>query len=592
MIHGKHNLKFGGELRMLTLYNDQLGGTTYSFANVAAFLANSPSSIAFNGDLSAKSPFTGLSGQAHLRQNLYIFYAQDEWKMLPTLTMSYGLRYEYYQPLHDVNNKAVIFDIAKGDIVAGSSAPWYKSSKKNFGPRLAFSWSPERFKNKTVFRIGGGYYYGPGQTEDQLQPSANDRISRTISSGPQLAYPFDVSTIYQTYNINDPNLGYQPRAYGAGYRIPERILSYTASVQQSLPGNAVLTVAYVGSQGRNLFLRSVTNKIIGVTMNPTTGAGSAVREFGNRFAEIDYKTSGGTDNYNSMQITLNRRYASGLSLGAQYGWAHGIGDSGGSNEANTAGNPFNFAADRGSNNFDIRQSFNMTALYDLPVGKGKKFMKDAPTRNGPAARRLATGRHRERPHRRADRRTDHAPRHRLSRYARWQHLRQPGSGQRHGGHGAGGQHAGRRQQPQRAASGCGGRRGPVLEERAELAESGGVFDSGGRDLRQLGAQRLSGPGLQQFDITLEQEVPRGGGQERGVPLGVLQHLQPRELRQPRESAAGGGPADRAGSPGIQPGVAFSPSTAGGNFGVLTSTVSNQIGIGTNRQIQLSLRLNF
>jgi hypothetical protein len=79
-----------------------------------------------------------------------------------------------------------------------------------------------------------------------------------------------------------------------------------------------------------------------------------------------------------MQITLNRRYDSGLSLGAQYGWAHGIGDSGGSNEANTAGNPYNFAADRGSNNFDIRQSFNMTALYDLPVGEGKKFMKDAP----------------------------------------------------------------------------------------------------------------------------------------------------------------------------------------------------------------------
>ena len=206
---------------MLTLYNDQLGGTTYSFGSVAAFLANSPSSIAFNGDLSAKSPFTGLSGLAHLRQNLYIFYAQDEYKLLPTLTMSYGLRYEYYQPLHDVNNKAVIFDIAKGDIVAGTSAPWYKSSKKNFGPRLAFSWSPERFKNNTVFRIGGGYYYGPGQTEDQLQPSANDRIGRTITSGPQLVYPFDVSTIFQTYNVNDPNLGFQPRAYGVGYGIPE-----------------------------------------------------------------------------------------------------------------------------------------------------------------------------------------------------------------------------------------------------------------------------------------------------------------------------------------------------------------------------------
>src|SRR5205807_8048941 len=119
-----------------------------------------------------------------------------------------------------------------------------------------------------------------------------------------------------------------------------------------------------------------------------TGAGAAIREFGsvvtapgtvtNRFAEIDYKTSGGTDHYDAMQVTLNRRYSSGLSLGMQYSWAHSIGDSGGSNEANTAGNPFNFGADHGSNNFDVRHSFNMTALYALPVGKGKMYWKDAP----------------------------------------------------------------------------------------------------------------------------------------------------------------------------------------------------------------------
>src|SRR5262249_34451598 len=93
---------------------------------------------------------------------------------------------------------------------------------------------------------------------------------------------------------------------------------------------------------------------------------------------IDYKTSGGTDHYDAMQMTLNRRFSSGLSLGAQYSWAHSIGDSGGSNEANTAGNPYNFQADRGNNNFDIRQSFNLTALYDLPFGRGKKFMQNAP----------------------------------------------------------------------------------------------------------------------------------------------------------------------------------------------------------------------
>src|SRR6185295_17412888 len=131
-----------------------------------------------------------------------------------------------------------VFDIAKGDIVP-QGTNWYRSSKRNFGPRLAFSWSPKRFENRTVFRIGAGYYYGPGQTEDQLQPEANDRIGTTISSGSLLAYPFDTAVASQNYNINNPNLQFQPRAYGVGYGIPERILSYTASVQQQLPGNAV-----------------------------------------------------------------------------------------------------------------------------------------------------------------------------------------------------------------------------------------------------------------------------------------------------------------------------------------------------------------
>ena len=88
------------------------------------------------------------------------------------------------------------------------------------------------------------------------------------------------------YDINAPNLGFQPRAYAGGYQIPEKILSYTASWQQSLPGSSVLSVAYVGSQGLNLFLRSWTNGIVGVTMNQTTGVGSPVLQFGPRFAQI------------------------------------------------------------------------------------------------------------------------------------------------------------------------------------------------------------------------------------------------------------------------------------------------------------------
>ena len=126
--------------------------------------------------------------------------------------------------------------------------------------------------------------------------------------------------------VNNPNnRSYQPRAYAPDYTIPERVYQYSASVQQELPGGFVATAAYVGSQGRNLFLRSWANKIIGgahqrESRRPTP---IVIREFDivngssiqRPFAEVDYKTSGGHDSYNSMQ--LSRRAAVQLGADAQ-----------------------------------------------------------------------------------------------------------------------------------------------------------------------------------------------------------------------------------------------------------------------------------
>ena len=157
---------------------------------------------------------------------------------------------------------------------------------------------------------------------------------------------------------------YQPRAYPPDeYTLPEKILSYTASVQQQLPGNAVLTVAYVGSQGRNLFLRSWTNRI---DRRESDQRAAPILQYGSQFAQIDYKTSGGTDHYDSMQTTVNRRFAKGLTAGFQWTYAHSIGNTGGSNEAQTTQNPFNFAQDRGNNAFDVRHSANLSLLYAAP----------------------------------------------------------------------------------------------------------------------------------------------------------------------------------------------------------------------------------
>ena len=141
--------------------------------------------------------------------------------------------------------------------------------------------------------------------------------------------------------MNNPNNRcYQPRAYTSSYMVPERVYQYTASVQRELPAGLVATAAYVGSQGRNLFLRSIANRIVDVRTNPNPAAAAIViREFDivergrhhdvqRPYAEVDYKTSGGHDSYNAMQLSLARRFNSGLTLNAQYTlgtqlWEHG-----------------------------------------------------------------------------------------------------------------------------------------------------------------------------------------------------------------------------------------------------------------------------
>jgi hypothetical protein len=405
---GNHSFKFGGELRQIRLFTDRQGGITYTFASINNFLTNSVQSVQYLGDLSAPSPFFNNStGPAQAKQSYYIGYAQDEWKIKPNLTLNYGLRYEYYTPLREANNRQILFDIITGQLRDSGQDP-LRTSKINFGPRVALSWSPNPAGTgffgggNTVLRGGFGIYYGPGQTEDQIQPIESNRISSTLSN---VTFPQDPAVIAAAFLSNPANRQYQPRAYAPEYTIPEKVYQYSVSVQQTLPGKMILTAAYVGSEGRNLFLRSVANRIMpgqtviadGTTLpssfgviNRTNSAGqviavNTVREFSivsgnssvqNPFAEIDDKTSGGHDTYRALQMSLVRRFSTGLTLNSQYTFSRSFGNTSGSNEARTAANNARalneFDYDNGYNNFDVRHTFNLSALYDLPFGGGKK----------------------------------------------------------------------------------------------------------------------------------------------------------------------------------------------------------------------------
>src|SRR6185436_5781654 len=251
---------------------------------------------------------------------------------------------------------------------------------------------------RTIFRAGFGVFVGPGQGEDQIQPIESDRVSTTLSTGPALLYPINQDALVANFTNNPNNRSYAPRAYAPEYSIPERVYQYTASVQQELGGRFTASAAFVGAEGRDLFLRTITNRITSVATNPNpANAALVVREFSivqrdaagnvtglqNPYAEVDVKTSGGSSNYKSMMLSLNRRSSNGLSTNLQYTLGRSRGTTGGSNEANTAANNAdakdiaNFDYDNGYNNFDVRHTFNFSVLYSIPYGKGRQYGADA-----------------------------------------------------------------------------------------------------------------------------------------------------------------------------------------------------------------------
>jgi hypothetical protein len=194
----------------------------------------------------------GATGLRHFEQEYYIGYAQAEWHATPKFTLNYGVRYDYYTVPREANNLQVKFNVDTG-VIDPPTTPVLLSTTTNFQPRVGATYA---VSGRTVVRGGFGLFVGPGQTEDQIQTIADsDRVSVTLSSGANLAFPLDSAAATNTF-INSPNnRAYQPRAYRNEYRIPERIWQYTGSVQQEVGRNLVATAAYVGSQGRNLFLQ-------------------------------------------------------------------------------------------------------------------------------------------------------------------------------------------------------------------------------------------------------------------------------------------------------------------------------------------------
>lgn len=585
---GSHFLKAGAEVRLIRMKTDRLGGTTYTFSNLAGFLANAPQQIQYLGDVSAASPFNaGATGMRDARTEFFVGYLQDEWKVSPKITLNLGLRFDKYKPLREASDLAVMFDTVKG-VILPKGTPFFKSDAV-LQPRVAFTYALGESGN-TVIRGGAGLTVGPGQVEDQIQPIESDRVSSTITGG---VFPTSASTFVANFTNNPTNRTYQPRAYSPDYTLPEKVYQYTLSIQRELGYNVAATAAYVGSQGRNLFLRSITNQITQVRTNANPASAAVViRQFdivnadgsiSRPYAEIDLKTTGGHDKYNALQLSLSRRVQKGLTLNGQYTFAKSTGNSAGSNEAVTAGNNAvaiaDYDYDDGYNRFDVRHTYNVSALVNLPVGKDRKLnlgplnaifgnMDLGMIFNGrsglpidilvtrpdvayvdasgavfgaPAAGRTAV-------------------------------INTPGGG------------ASRNTRRPNLVPGV----SPYLNNGLQWLNPAAFSIPAPGQFGNLKRGDVRGPSFRQLDLVAIKRVNLGKSMV-DLRLEVFNILNRTNYANPSGAL---GNALGTGANQIQPGQAFTQAAAGSTFGLLRSTVGTTVGLGTNRQIQLAARVSF
>jgi hypothetical protein len=348
-IFGRHALKAGVEVRKVEI-NQSAGSNndlSIAFANKADFSNNVVQTVTLNAAL----PTTGL------RRVEEYGYIQDQYKLRSNITLTGGLRYEFYSNFHEVQGRGVVFDPRScppgGFCPAGSafSFPYLL----NIEPRLAASWSPFS-SGQTVVTAGYGIYAGDGQLGD-LNAPVNNLATREQLTGKGLSFPVD-QLLKSGLSTSQTPRGLSRQ------RASQQIQAWSANVQQTMPRDTVLQVSYLGTKGTHLFTRTYLNGI-----NPQTGT-RPIPSLG----LIDYKDNESNSNFHALNAVLRHDFHSGIFFAVNYQWSHSINDGSiGGGETLAAQNVNCRACDRASSDQDIRHYFTASTVYELPFGRGKAY---------------------------------------------------------------------------------------------------------------------------------------------------------------------------------------------------------------------------
>jgi hypothetical protein len=354
---GRHTFKAGFEIRRMQENKiHPLSLQSLSYLSEQDFINNKLDSYSYTAP--------GIETQA--RKTPVSTYLLDEFKVRPNFTVNVGLRYEYFGVDRDKNNVGRVFDpFTCGLQYCAPGTSFYNPNLLDLAPRVSIAWSPERSKGKTAIRAGYGIFYNDGQFGGLYAASTNIGLnfSLTQKTVPGLAYPFAPFLGEAAYNIS----------YSARDRNRKDVANneWTFSIEHEILKDTFLQVGYLGTKGYHLFRKDLLLNGI----NPLTGT----RPFASLTSStIGWVTNDASSNLNALQVRLRRNLSRGLLLQANYQWSHGLSD--GSNGGGESDQPQNMncrSCEYGATDFDVRHNFTTSAIWLLPVGKGRSFLGNA-----------------------------------------------------------------------------------------------------------------------------------------------------------------------------------------------------------------------
>jgi len=390
-IHGKHNLRFGGDYRRVHndflsssnatgrftfsgLFTQDTNGNQDTGLSLADFLLGLPQETTLNSAVN----------KSYLRDNVVDAYAQDDWRVLPSLSINYGLRYEFFAPYTEKSGLLAFVDTnpaagftGQTEVGAGGTGtfsgrlpdsliyPFHKA----FAPRVGMAL---RLPKQTVLRAGFGMNYTVGQyagfarTMAHEPPFANEQTNEEID-----AQNKPTSACARTAGATCLTLaqGFSAPATTGNYAIdPHYQLPYVEvwniDVQKTLPWGVVMNIGYNGSKGNHL---DITSAPRATPSSPNTDPSNLV---------FNYEQAAAFSKFSAGTVRVNKRLSNGIALGANYQYAHSIDDAGALGGISTvvAQNWQDLAAEEGNSGLDQRHKVTGTYLYDLPFGKDKFWL--------------------------------------------------------------------------------------------------------------------------------------------------------------------------------------------------------------------------